>query len=114
MNFIFEGLNESQKQLYKRVASHIPFDAKKDYTISFCKGDEISVKKSGDTVFATYTDDAQIGRCILNAALMIKEDIDAVSEKAYFDAKGVMLDLSRGGVMTVSRVKEYMEYIQVV
>ncbi len=111
MNFIFEGLNENQTQLYKKVASHIPFNSEKEYTISFCKGNEIALEKSGDKIKATYVCDCQIGRCILNAALMIKENIDTVNEKSYFNEKGVMLDMSRAGVMTVEKVKEYFEYM---
>lgn len=111
MNFIFEHLNEAQVELYKKVASHIPFDVDEAYIITFSKGNEIKVRNNGNRIEAIYMDDSQIGRCILNAAFMIKEKIGSVSEQAFFDAKGVMLDMSRGGVMTVSKVKEYMEYM---
>lgn len=111
MNFIFEHLKEDQVELYKRVASHIPFDMEGTHIISFFKGNEIKVINKGNRIEVIYMDDSQIGRCILNAAFMMKEKIHSVSEKAFFEAKGVMLDMSRGGVMTVSKVKEYMEYM---
>lgn len=112
MKFIFEGLDETKKQLYAKVASHIPFNTNKEYTISFNKGNEIKVSKCDDKINAMYIDDSQIGRCILNSALLIKDEVDGeINEASYFDAKGVMLDMSRAGVMTVEKVKEYIEYM---
>ncbi len=112
MKLNLTGLSLSLKKIYEKIILQISYESKCDYNLHFQQADTIRVKKEKNDIYCTYIKENEIGRCILNAVLMIKEGTDGeIQEAENFATKGIMLDMSRGGVMKVSKVKEYMEYM---
>lgn len=94
--------------LYNRIA-------KKTENISeyiFEKGNEFEVSFSEGRVYVSYTSDSEMYRSLLlGVYLSDKGENLRIKEALQFDNAGVMLDMSRGGVMTTDALKEYMEYM---
>lgn len=83
-----------------------------DYTFTYYQGDSLRVCKDGKEISVTYANDAQLFRSVLLSAELINDGTDReICEEEQFERKGVMIDLSRAGVMTVDALKNYMEYM---
>ena len=83
-----------------------------DYTFTYSTGDCLKVSKEGKNINVTYANDSQLFRSVLLSAELINDDVDKeICEEEQFERKGVMIDLSRAGVMTVDALKNYMEYM---
>ncbi len=78
----------------------------------FSQGDALTVEKQGDRITVTYPSKAGLHRSLLLAAQLIREQKDGqITQTPQFEHTGVMLDMSRAGVMQVSAVKNYMDYM---
>lgn len=83
-----------------------------DYIITYSEGDSLKVCKKGNRIDVTYANDSQLFRSVLLSAELINDGVDRqICEEEQFQRKGVMIDLSRAGVMTVKALKNYMEYM---
>ena len=110
LNFI--GIDTGRKWVLDRLAKRIGYQDGNVYNVYFEKKPHIKVTKDGQNLYAECATETQMGRCLLLAVQLIKNGVDAtVLESAQFRTMGVMLDMSRAGVMKVSKVKEYMEYL---
>ena len=71
------------------------------------KAEELTLSLSGDTLTVCAPDLSGAGRGLFQAACALKEgrDIPCLSQKRHIASCGMMLDMSRGGVMTVEAVK---------
>ncbi len=82
------------------------------YTFAFTEGAEFTVEKQGNCINITCTGDTQQYRSLLLAAQLISGQKEGkITQVPQFEHTGIMLDMSRAGVMQVSAVKEYMEYM---
>lgn len=112
INIEIYGLDQNKIKMAKKLLHRIPFTDGNQYTAHFSRSAQIEIHKSGNDFQVSYCNDCEIGRCLLNIALMIQEKSDEpLTETEYFDTKGVMLDMSRAGVMKTEKVREYMEYM---
>ncbi len=73
--------------------------------------DGVYVKYDGENAVFGFTTKPQHARCCFLLATHAKEGAFEITQKARFDTVGPMLDMSRGKVMTVDAVKEYIDYI---
>lgn len=82
------------------------------YEIYAQKGEKLSIKFEEDKIYITYPLKASFFRALLLVSLAIsKNELGEINETLYFDECGVMLDLSRNSVMTVSSLKKYADYM---
>lgn len=110
LNFI--GIDLDQKWVLDRLSKRIGFHDEREYNIYFKKEPHIKVSKDGLNLYVECATESEMGRCLLLAVQLIKNGVDTtVLENAQFRTMGIMLDMSRAGVMKVSKVKEYMEYL---
>jgi len=73
--------------------------------------DGVYVKYDGKNAVFGFTTKPQHARCCFLLAMHAKNGPFELTQKPRFDTVGPMLDMSRGKVMTVSAVKEYIDYI---
>lgn len=107
----FIGVKEKEEKL-KKLWSRLYLDSTDSYEIYFEEGVEFSASKKGTKLFVTYGNDSQLYRSLLICARLISCGEDkTVKEAEQFKKRGVMLDMSRAGVMNVEAVKEYIEYM---
>ena len=103
---------DSKKEQLSRLWNKLLIPSCDGYEILFNEGDLLKVSKNGNVISVTYANDSQLYRSLLLAAELIADGEDReIEEKEQFERKGVMLDMSRAGVMTVDAVKEYIEYM---
>ena len=109
---IFNGLcNEKQEKLLK-LSQRLYKKPVGDFLINFEKSDFFRVKREGNKIYVNYENDSELYRSLLLISELTYKDEDGeFNEKPCFDALGVMLDMSRAGVMTVETLKEYMDYM---
>ncbi len=104
------GAKDKEKQLlvlWNKININID-----DYIITYSEGDTLKVCKKGNKIDVTYANDSQLFRSVLLSAELINDGVDReICEEEQFRRKGVMIDLSRAGVMTVDALKNYMEYM---
>ena len=99
---------DSKKEQLSRLWNKLLIPSCDGYEILFNEGDLLKVSKNGTVISVTYANDSQLYRSLLLAAELIADGEDReIEEKEQFERKGVMLDMSRAGVMTVDAVKEY-------
>ncbi len=96
----------------KEVASHV-LKADFDFDIRECSCDGVSVSYKDHTAVVGGCSNSALARAYMLLAMGISEGKEAfeIRETAHFKDCGIMLDLSRGRVMTVSGVKRYLEYM---
>ena len=73
--------------------------------------DGVYVKFDGENAVFGYTTKPQHARCCFLLAMHAKDGAFELTQKARIQTIGPMLDMSRGKVMTVAAVKEYIDYI---
>ncbi len=73
--------------------------------------DGVYVKYDGKNAVFGFTTKPQHARCSFLLAMHAKNGPFELTQKPRFDTVGPMLDMSRGKVMRVSAVKEYIDYI---
>ena len=75
------------------------------------EAEELTLSLSGDTLTVCAPDLSGAGRGLFQAACALKEgrDIPCLSQKRHIASCGMMLDMSRGGVMTVEAVKRMID-----
>jgi len=74
------------------------------------KGEKLEIKWENDDVFITYPIKSALFRALSLISLDLSKGIrNNHSEVLFFDECGVMLDLSRNGVMKVEAVKRYAD-----
>lgn len=73
--------------------------------------DGVSVSYDGKDAVIGFSTKPQQARCYFLLAMHAKNGPFEVTQKPRFDTVGPMLDMSRGKVMTVKAVKEYIDYI---
>ena len=74
------------------------------------KGEKLNIKWQGEDVYITYPVNSALFRALSLISLDFKKgEKNNISETLYFDECGVMLDLSRNGVMKVEAVKKYAD-----
>lgn len=111
MGMKIEGEHKRQRQL-NRLLERIHLCNVEDCRISFQEGNGFRVKKEGAEISVVYEKDSQLYRSLLLAAELAEAGKDGeIVQEEEFDTKGVMLDMSRAGVMKVEAVKEYIEYM---
>ena len=105
-----QGIHNKEKQLFILWSKlNVNND---DYTFTYYQGDSLRVCKDGKEISVTYANDAQLFRSVLLSAELINDGTDReICEEEQFERKGVMIDLSRAGVMTVDALKNYMEHM---
>lgn len=110
MQFIgVEDKIEQLSRLWSKIMLTVSCDGVK---INFEKGEAFRVFKEGNEIKVSYVNHTQLYRSLLLAAELIEEGKDGeICEKEQFERRGVMLDMSRAGVMTLDAVKEYIEYM---
>ncbi|MBE7019939.1 MAG: beta-N-acetylhexosaminidase [Ruminococcaceae bacterium] len=83
-----------------------------NYKIYAKKGEKLTVEFSGEEIHITYPLPVSLYRALSLASLAISENqFKKIEETLYFDECGVMLDLSRNGVMKVESIKRYADYM---
>lgn len=109
---IFKGLNFEQEILCKNLFNKINSDEKDKYIFEYEKGAGLTIEKKGNNIKVVYSDNSSLFRSLLlSAELIYKNEDGKICEKPQFENKGIMLDMSRAGVMKVEKVKEYIEYM---
>lgn len=73
--------------------------------------DGVYVKYDGRNAVFGFRTKPQHARCCFLLAMHAKNGPFELTQKPRFDTVGPMLDMSRGKVMTVGAVKEYIDYI---
>jgi len=74
------------------------------------KGEKLIIKWQGDDVYITYPVNSALFRALSLISLSLnKNEKEDIEETLYFDECGVMLDMSRNGVMKVEAVKKYAD-----
>lgn len=111
MEIKFEGVEENKQRRLWRLWQKLHIEEGLN-RIVFEQGSCFAAEKNGDEIKVTYQNDTELYRSLLLAAQLIagKKD-DVIRQEEQFDTKGVMLDMSRAGVMKVEKVKEYIEYM---
>lgn len=83
-----------------------------EYEIYAKKGDSLNIRFEDRKIYITYPLKASFFRALSLASLSIsKNEMKEMNETIYFDECGVMLDLSRNGVMTIKSLKKYVDYM---
>ncbi len=109
---IINGINETEKRSVLVLLEKLKTINFSKIEFNFRKDINFVVEKKDNVINVAYTTKANIFRSLLISAVMITEDRDGkVCEKQQFETCGIMLDMSRGGVMTVEAVKSYIEYM---
>ena len=86
------------------------FEIPEEIKLYIEKGEKLQIKWEGDNVFITYPLRASLMRALSLVSLDLKKgERNDLSETLYFDECGVMLDMSRNGVMRVETVKKYAD-----
>ena len=88
-------------------------DFKFNGEISFKEFDGVRVEYDGKDAVIGYRTKPQLARGYFLLAKEVSKNKGAfsLSQKPHFDDFGVMLDVSRGGVMTVESIKKYLDYM---
>ena len=75
------------------------------------EADELTLSLSGDTLTVCAPDLSGAGRGLFQAACALKEgrEIPRLTQRRHIASCGMMLDMSRGGVMTVEAVKRMID-----
>ncbi len=108
----FEGLCEEKIVFAENLLSKLNFDKNTDYNITFEKGNGLRVAKNGTKITVNYNNDSQLFRSLLLLSELIFDNKDAeICESENFETAGIMLDMSRAGVISVDTLKEYIEYM---
>lgn len=108
----FQGLNDKQikaiKNLEKKLCIRI---CENGILVDVKKGDNLIVEYKYNKGYIEYSLETSLYRMIsLFVKNLRKEKEFSVSQKAYFDACGPMLDMSRNAVFKVDKLKEYIDY----
>ena len=83
-----------------------------NYIIEYSKGNNLTVCKKANRITVTYANDSQLFRSVMLSAELISDGVDReICETEQFERKGVMIDLSRAGVMNIDTIKNYIEYM---
>ncbi len=86
------------------------FEIPENIKLNIEKGEKLKIKWEEDTVYISYPLKASLMRALSLVSLDLKKgERNNIEETLYFDECGVMLDLSRNGVMTVEAVKKYAD-----
>ena len=86
------------------------FEIPENIKLNIEKGEKLKIKWEEDTVYISYPLKASLMRALSLVSLDLKRgERNNIEETLYFDECGVMLDLSRNGVMTVEAVKKYAD-----
>ena len=108
---ILVGIKEKEERL-RRLFDKIPIKFSEDFVIEYFKGDSLRVLKKGDEIKVYYGNDSQLFRSVMLSAELINDGVDReICESAQFQRCGVMFDMSRGGVMNIEAIKNYIEYM---
>lgn len=90
------------------------FDIPDDYTIYAQKGEKLIIEFKQKKIYISYLHKASFFRALaLVSIAFAKNEFTYIEETVYFDECGVMLDMSRNGVMTVDSIKKYANYMAV-
>lgn len=82
------------------------------YEIYAIKGEKLNIKFDGNSIYITYPLKSSFYRALsLISIALSKGQTEEITETLWFDECGVMLDMSRNGVMTVDAVKKYVNYM---
>ena len=109
---IFKGIDEEHEVLLRKLLEKINIKNSDEFIFEYEKGADLTVEKNGNKIKIIYANDSQLFRSLLLSAVLISKNKDGkVCEKAQFENMGIMLDMSRAGVMKVEKVKEYIEYM---
>ena len=75
------------------------------------EADELTLSLSGDTLTVCAPDLSGAGRGLFQAACALKEgrEIPRLTQRRHIASCGMMMDMSRGGVMTVEAVKRMID-----
>ncbi len=100
-------INAIKQQIFKMTGCTYDGNFEADYF------DGVKVKYDGTTVKIGYSTKPQFARACTLLARAISEGKSSldITETPNFKRCGVMLDMSRGGVMRPEKVKEYLEYM---
>ena len=81
-------------------------------TVEYRRGGALRLTGNGDSLSIEAPDLSGMARGLYQAAQAIRrgEPLPAMEQKRHFASCGAMLDMSRGGVMTVAAVKRYIDY----
>ncbi len=78
------------------------------YTVYAQKGEKLTIKYKEKNIYITYLHRSSFLRALTLVSLaFLKNEFKDTEETIYFNECGVMLDLSRNGVMTVDAIKRY-------
>ncbi len=82
-----------------------------DGVVETRQGEALRLSREGDTLTVEAPDLSGVARGLFLAAQAIRHDepLPAGEQKRHFEACGAMLDVSRGGVLTVASVKKYID-----
>lgn len=106
------GIDCVKEQRILKLLKRIGAVFSDEYEIIFNPGDKLRVEKNGCSLKVEYKDDSQLFRSLLLSAQLVSENKDGeITQEPQFEKAGIMLDMSRAGVMKVERVKEYLEYM---
>ena len=109
---IFKGIDKEHEVLLRKLLEKINIKNSDEFIFEYEKGADLTVEKNGNKIKIIYANDSQLFRSLLLSAELISKNKDGkVCEKAQFENMGIMLDMSRAGVMKVEKVKEYIEYM---
>jgi hexosaminidase len=76
---------------------------------SFQKGQPLRIEKQGAKIALTYGREVEAYRALSLLKIHEKERVFRLEETPRFSSDGVMLDCSRNGVMSLPRVKDFIE-----
>ena len=94
-----------EKKIFKLL--NYTFNGKIEHT----EFDGVYVKYDGENAVFGYTTKPQHARCCFLLAMHSKNGAFELTQKARIQTIGPMLDMSRGKVMTVAAVKDYIDYL---
>ncbi len=108
---LFTGVSTQKAEFLTKLWSKLNTPAE-GYTLAFKAGADFTVEKQGKEILITCQGDTQQYRSLLLAAqLILGQKEGKITQSKQFERVGVMLDLSRAGVMQVQAVKDYMEFM---
>lgn len=112
MELKFQGLNEKQINAIKNLEKKLNIKISENgILVDVKKGDNLIVEYKDNKGYIEYSLETSLYRMIsLFVKNLRKEKEFSVSQKAYFDACGPMLDMSRNAVFKVDKLKEYIDY----
>jgi len=109
---IFSNIEETKKMQINRLWGKISLSECDNYIIEYSKGNNLIVCKKANRITVTYANDSQLFRSVMLSAELISDGVDReICETEQFERKGVMIDLSRAGVMNIDTIKNYIEYM---